>query len=350
MNEFVDSCLKQIHMSNINIKESQVVDIIVDEISNSIKHAQNKTIMSRVIVIGSGPAGYTACIYLGRSNLHPVMIEGDSSCAVVPGGLLTTTKTVENFPGFPDGIDGYQLVENFKQQALNYGTQIISEVVIRIEQYTNYFIVNTNENVYKCEAIIIATGSTPKKLYVPGYDELWNKGVSTCAICDGSLPCFRNRPIAVVGGGDSACEEAEHLSRTASKIYMIHRRDKLRASSIMVERVISNPKIEMVWNSQITRIIGGTSVEAIEIDTNGKLSKIPVKGVFVAIGHVPNSEFISNLVKCDAQGYIVTKDCATSVEGIWAAGDVQDSKYRQAITAAGSGCIAAIEVERWLNA
>jgi thioredoxin reductase (NADPH) len=306
-----------------------------------------------VIIIGSGPAGHTAALYLARANLLPLMLEGDSCGEIVSGGLLTTTKTVENFPGFPEGIDGFDLTERFKEQSLRFGTQIISETANTI--YPNQdgtFSVQTPQKTYLTRSVIIATGSTPNRLYVPGYDEFWHKGISTCAVCDGGLPCFRNVPLAVVGGGDSACEEALHLSHTASKVYLIHRRAELRASKIMIDRVLKNEKIIPVWNSEVVEIKGTSGVETIVLkDTvEGGLQELAVRGLFVAIGHTPNSKFVSELVETDKFGYIITNERKeTNVKGIWAVGDVQDPHYRQAITAAGSGCIAALEVERWLH-
>jgi thioredoxin reductase (NADPH) len=306
------------------------------------------------VIIGSGPAGHTAAIYLSRSNLSPLMIEGDIADGIVSGGLLTTTKTVENFPGFPDGVDGYELTERFKQQSLKYGTTIVSETAKKIEQQDNLFKIYTDSNTYITKSIIIATGSTPKKLYVPGYDTFWNKGISTCAVCDGSLPCFRNVPIAVVGGGDSACEEALHLSHTASIVYLIHRRDTLRASKIMIDRVLSNKKIIPIWNSEVIEIIGNKNIEKLllktSVNNSVNISELQVKGLFVAIGHTPNSDIVKNIVELDDVGYIKTNDKKeTSVKGIWSIGDVQDPLYKQAITAAGSGCIAALEIEKWLR-
>ena len=304
------------------------------------------------IVIGSGPAGHTASLYLARANLSPLMLEGDSTGDIVAGGLLTTTKIVENYPGFPKGVDGYELTERFKEQSLRFGTTIVSETALKINQLVDStFEVHTSHNIYKTRSIIISTGSTPNRLYVPGYDKFWHKGISTCAICDGGLPCYRNVPVAVVGGGDSACEEALHLTHTASKVYLIHRRDTLRASKIMIDRVMKNEKIVFVWNSEVTEIVGEKHVETLIIsNSNGETSNLEVRGLFVAIGHVPNSKFVSSFIETDSSGYIKTNEkMETNIRGIWAAGDVRDPHYRQAITAAGSGCVAALEVERWLH-
>ena len=310
-----------------------------------------------VIIIGSGPAGHTAALYIARSNLNPLMLEGDSSGDVISGGLLTTTKTVENYPGFPDGVDGYELTERFKQQSMRFGTTIISETATKITKNEDEtFVIQTPQMEYHTKAVIISTGSTPNRLYVPGYDTFWHKGISTCAVCDGGLPCYRNVPIAVVGGGDSACEEALHLSHTASKVYLIHRRDTLRASMIMIDRVLKNPKIVPIWNNEVVEIKGGDHIEKLVLkstasnDVSATITELEIRGLFVAIGHVPNSQFVKDLIETDKSGYIITNERKeTNVEGIWAAGDVQDPHYRQAITAAGSGCMAALNVEKWLH-
>jgi thioredoxin reductase (NADPH) len=315
--------------------------------------------MYNVIIIGSGPSAHTAALYLSRSNLSPLLLEGDHHSAIISGGLLTTTKIVENYPGFPEGIDGYELTERFRTTSVKFGTLIKSETATSILKETNnsdgscHFVVITHKNKYMAKSVLIATGSTPKSLDVPGYDQFWQKGISTCAVCDGGLPCYRGVPIAIVGGGDSACEEALHLTHTASKVYIIHRREELRASKIMAMRVKDNPKIEFIWNSEIKEIIGTTDfIEKLVIENNltKKLSELQISGLFVAIGHTPNSDFVKDLVTLDGHGYIITnKKQETNIQGIWSAGDVQDPHYRQAITAAGSGCIAALEIERWLT-
>lgn len=304
-----------------------------------------------VIIVGSGPAGYTSAIYLARANLNPLVLEGTLSDTIIPGGLLTTTKVVENFPGFPEGVDGYELTEAFRKQARRFGTIVKSETVVKITVTDGIFEVTTNENKYRAKAVIMATGSTPKRLDVPGYDDFWHKGVSTCAICDGGLPCYRKVPVCVIGGGDSAAEEVLHLTHTASKVYLIHRRDTLRASKIMIDRVLNNDKIVPIWNSIVIQIHGDTHVTGVTLQNTltGEVSDLLVMGVFVAIGHTPNSDIVSGLVKIDDQGYIETdRHQRTSVPGLYACGDVQDRYYRQAITAAGSGCVAGLEVERYL--
>lgn len=303
------------------------------------------------VIIGSGPAGHTAALYLARANLQPLMLEGDSTGEVVSGGLLTTTKIVENFPGFPEGINGLDLTDRFREQSQRFGTKIVSETVTKIKKLDEIYEIQTSENIYRARTVLLATGSTPKRLYVPGYDEFWHKGISTCAVCDGGLPCYRNVPIAVVGGGDSACEEALHLSHTASLVYLIHRRNQLRASKIMADRVLENKKIIPVWDTEVIKIDGGKNIETLTLKKiTGEVSELKIRGLFVAIGHTPNTKFVEGLVALDENGYIeTTKKMETSLNGIWAAGDVQDPHYRQAVTAAGSGCIAALEIERWLN-
>ena len=304
--------------------------------------------INNVIVIGSGPAGHTAALYLARANLTPLMLEGDSCGDIMSGGLLTTTKIVENYPGFPNGVGGYDLTEMFKEQSKKFGNKIISEDAIEIKNNENIFEIKTSKNIYKTKSIIIATGSTPNRLYIPGYDKFWHNGVSTCAVCDGSF--YKNKIVAVIGGGDSACEDALHLSNIAKQVYLIHRRDKLRASKIMIDRVFKNTKIKIIWDSELIEIKGNNNVEKIILKTKDELTNLDVRGVFVAIGHKPNSKLVSSFIKTDENGYIITnRKYNTNVEGIWAVGDVQDPHYRQAITAAGSGCVAALEVERWLS-
>lgn len=304
------------------------------------------------VIIGSGPAAHTAAIYLSRANFDLVLLEGNSSGNVISGGLLTTTKIVENFPGFPEGVDGYELTEKFKQQSIKFGTNIVSETANCIIREGDKFKIITDKSEFYTKSILLATGSTPNKLDVQGYDKFWHKGISTCAVCDGGLSVYRNVPLIVVGGGDTACEEALHLSNTASKIYMIHRRDKLRASKIMQDRVFNNSKIEILWNTEIQEIIGDNFVEKVLLKNNitNELNTINIRGIFIAIGHKPNSELVKNIVDIDDNGYVITnRQMKTSSEGIWAAGDVQDAIYRQAITAAASGCIAALEIERYFN-
>lgn len=305
--------------------------------------------IANVAIVGSGPAAQTAALHLSRANLNPVLFEGDT----LPGGLFITTKTIKNFPGFPDGIYGYELIEKIKASSLKYGTKILTEQCISIEKEDDLFRVKGTKTSVLAQSIIICTGSTPRKLEIPNFSKYWQNGISTCAVCDGGLHCYyRNKPLAVVGGGDTACEEAFHLSHTASKVYLIHRRDELRASKIMADRIKSNKKIEIIWDTEVVDAFGKENLEGIIIKNNKTLitSNLEVYGLFIAIGHTPNSDLVKNIVNVDESGYIITDHYKkTSVDGIYAAGDVQDPYFRQAITAAGSGCMAALSVERWLN-
>jgi thioredoxin reductase (NADPH) len=303
--------------------------------------------MENIAIIGSGPAGYTAGIYAARANLKPILFEGLES-----GGQLMLTTDVENFPGFVDGIMGPELMQTFKAQAERFGTEIKTETINTIEKNENGFKLVSSKNEYEFKTVIIASGASARWLGVEGEKELQGYGVSACATCDGFF--FKEKTVAVVGGGDSAMEEALFLTKFASKVIVIHRRDQFRASQIMQDRVLNHEKIEVIWNSTVEKINGEGQVTSIDINDikNNTSSSIELDGVFVAIGHDPNVKFLDGLVELDEKGYIktgFTSETRTSVPGVFAAGDVADSIYRQAITAAGSGCQAAIDAERWLD-
>lgn len=304
-----------------------------------------------IVIIGSGPAGYTAAIYTSRANLETVLFEGFYSG--IAGGQLMTTTVVENFPGFPEGIMGSELMGNMKKQAERFGVLILPEDMQSIDMGVYPFIVKGSKTSFQAKSIIIATGARAKRADIPGTldNEFWQKGVSACAICDGAAPIFRGKEVYVIGGGDSAAEEANYLTKFASKVYIVHRREKLRASDIMIKRVFDNPKIEVLFNSEIIMVLGDKVVTQIVLRKNEKEETRPAAGVFFAIGHEPNTSFLSGQIKLDGLGYIMVKEgsTCTNVSGVFAAGDVQDHKYRQAITAAGSGCMSAMDAERWLS-
>ena len=308
----------------------------------------------KLIIIGSGPAGYTAAVYAARANLQPLLFEGFYSGPA--GGQLTTTTEVENYPGFPKGVSGPELVQLFKEQALRFGTKVLPVDVKRVDLNRHPFRVFTEEVEYETQALIIATGATAKRLDIPGSrdGELWQKGVTACAVCDGANPIFRNRPLYVIGGGDSAMEEALFLTHYGSRVYIVHRRDALRASKIMAKRAMEHPKIEILWNSVIASIEGDPIVQRVQIENiqTHAVTTHEAGGVFFAIGHLPNTAFLDGQLRLDENLYITVEPgtCRTTIEGVFAAGDVQDHVYRQAVTAAGTGCMAALEAERWLAA
>jgi thioredoxin reductase (NADPH) len=319
----------------------------------------------KVLIIGSGPAGYTAALYTARANLSPVMVEGgfnENDKSMLPGGQLMITTDVENYPGFPKGVLGPELMELFKQQVERFGTHIVHGFVTKVDLSKRPFRVEVeNEPRYEADALIIATGAVAKLLEIPGERELMGFGVSACATCDGAF--FKNKRVVVVGGGDTAIEEATFLTRYASKVTLIHRRDALRASKIMEERARKNPKIEFIWNTAVTAAIGekpklgqhspSGGLKAVRTKNliTGEEAEFPTDGFFVAIGHKPNTDLFRGQLPLDDLGYLVVEkgSSKTSVEGVFACGDVQDRVYRQAVTAAGSGCMAAIDAERWLE-
>ena len=303
----------------------------------------------KVIIIGSGPAGLTAAIYAARANLEPLVFEG-----IQPGGQLTITTDVENYPGFPDGIMGPELMDNFRKQAQRFGAETHFKNVDKLDLLNKPFKVCVGNDEYESDTVIIATGASAKLLGIESESKLMGHGVSACATCDGFF--FKDREILVVGGGDSAMEEANYLTRFASKVTLVHRRDSFRASKIMQDRVLENPKIDVLWNSEIIDMYGepdkgGLTGVKIKNTLNGDLSDLDCDGVFVAIGHKPNSDLLYNQLELDEAGYIITKgdSSLTSLEGVFAAGDIHDTKYRQAITAAGSGCKAALDAEHYID-
>jgi len=308
----------------------------------------------KIVIIGSGPAGYTAAIYASRANLEPCLFEGFDSGGI-PGGQLMTTTDVENYPGFPDGILGSELMYLLRKQAQRFGSQMIGEDVQSVDLSKRPFLVQGSSTVLETHALIIATGATAKRLDIEGSrdGEFWQKGVSACAVCDGAAPIFKDKPLFVIGGGDSAVEEALFLTKYGSQVFLVHRRDQLRASNIMIDRVKKNSKIQFLWNSVIEKISGDRLVRAVSVKNllTGKLVDLPAAGVFFAIGHKPNTDFSKKQLEMNPVGYILAEkgSTKTSCAGVFACGDVQDPVYRQAITAAGSGCMAALDAEAWLS-
>ncbi|BBH07317.1 NADPH-dependent thioredoxin reductase C [Prunus dulcis] len=307
--------------------------------------------IENVVIIGSGPAGFTAAIYAARANLKPLVFEGYQSG---PGGQLMTTTEVENFPGFPDGITGPDLMDRMRRQAERWGAELYQEDVESIDVKTRPFTVESSERKVKCHTLIFATGATAKRLRIPREDEFWSRGISACAICDGASPLFKGQVLAVVGGGDTATEEALYLTKYARHVHLLVRRDQLRASRAMQDRVYNNPNVTLHFNTETVDVVsnmkGQISGILIRKLDSGEESVLEVKGLFYGIGHSPNSQLLEGQVELDSSGYILVEEgtAKTSVEGVFAAGDVQDHEWRQAVTAAGSGCVAALSVERYL--
>lgn len=300
----------------------------------------------KVLIVGSGPAGYTAAIYAARAGLDPVLYTGGQ-----PGGQLTITNDVENYPGYPDGVNGPQMMEDFKKQAERFGTKVHYGLVTQVELGKRpYKVLVDDKQEILADTLIVATGASAKWLGLESETRLNGLGVSACAVCDGFF--FRGQEVAIVGGGDTACEEASYLANICSKVYMIVRRDELRASQIMQKRVMGNPKIEILWNHETEEVLGGQEVKGVRVKNNqsGEIKELEVSGFFVAIGHQPNTEVFRDLLDMDENGYIktVAGSTRTNIEGVFACGDAQDHIYRQAVTAAGTGCMAALDAERFL--
>lgn len=309
--------------------------------------------VEEVVIVGSGPAAHTAAIYAGRALLKPVLFEGFMAGGVAAGGQLTTTTEVENFPGFPQGIGGPDLMKRMREQSLHCGCNILTKTVDRLDLSKYPFEVYAGDQKMLARVLIIATGATAKRLGVVGEESFWQKGISACAVCDGALPIFRGKNIFVVGGGDTACEEALFLTKYAKKVYLVHRRDTLRASKIMQKKVFAHEKIEILFDQTLQKVEGDSLLTSVTIAStvDSKTKQYDAGGLFYAIGHQPNTAFLQNQLQLDESGYIVTKlgSTRTSVEGVFAAGDVQDREYRQAITAAGSGCMAFMQAAQFLE-
>ncbi|XAR68501.1 Thioredoxin-disulfide reductase [Bertholletia excelsa] len=326
----------------------RVVSSSSDELTSSSAQA-----VENLVIIGSGPAGYTSAIYAARANLKPVVFEGYQAGGV-PGGQLMTTTEVENFPGFPDGITGPDLMDRMRRQAERWGAELFQEDVEFIDVKNSPFTVQSSERKVKCHSVIVATGATARRLRLPREEEFWSRGISACAICDGASPLFKGQVLAVVGGGDTATEEALYLTKYGRHVHLLVRKDQLRASRAMQDRVFNNPNITVHFNTETVDVVSNTKgqmsgILVRKVDT-GEESVLEAKGLFYGIGHTPNSQLLEGQIELDSSGYILVKEgtAKTSVEGVFAAGDVQDHEWRQAITAAGSGCVAALSVERYL--
>jgi thioredoxin reductase (NADPH) len=307
--------------------------------------------VKNVVIVGSGPAGHTAAIYSARANLSPFMFEGYVMGGSA-GGQLTTTTDVENYPGFPEGVEGPELMQLFRKQSERFGTEMVQEDVISADFSQRPFVLKSENREVKAHSVIISTGATAKRMGVPNEEKMWNNGMSACAVCDGALPMFRNQPLMVIGGGDTAVEEATYLAKFGSVVYLVHRRDQLRASKIMQERALKHPKLEILWDTVLEDAVGEDYVTAARLKNvkTQEVREVEVTGLFYAIGHTPNTSVFNGQLDLDDAGYIKLKlgTQETNIEGVFAAGDVHDHKYRQAITAAGTGCAASLEAERWL--
>ena len=314
--------------------------------------------VENVVIIGSGPAGYTAALYTSRANLNPLMIEGEldkDRDEQLPGGQLMITTDVENYPGFPEGIKGPDLMDIFRKQAERFGTRVETGWINKVDFSKRPFRIWAGDRQYQAKTVIITTGAGARFLGIPSEKALFNRGLSACATCDGALPVFRNKHVGVIGGGDTAMEEATFLTRFASKVTVIHRRDQLRASKIMQDKARKNPKIDFKWNATVSEVLdvsaGRVTGVKLKDTKTGSESAMELGGLFIAIGHLPNTGFLKGHVELDGAGYIkVNRDSTTNVDGVFAAGDCVDHVYRQAVTAAGMGCMAAIDAERWLEA
>lgn len=305
-----------------------------------------QTIHSKVLILGAGPAGYTAAIYAARANLEPTLLAGPE-----PGGQLTTTTDVENYPGFPKGISGPEMMEEFRQQAERFGTRVIYDLAVEADLSRRPFVIKGDSDTYTCDALIIATGASARYLGLPSEQRLRNHGVTACATCDGHF--YKGQDVCVIGGGDTAMEEATYLTRMCRSVHLIHRRDSFRASRIMQERALQNPKIVVHYNREVDEVLGDESVQGVRLRdvASGATEELPLTGVFLAIGHTPNSQLFRGQLDMDDAGYLKIArpgSTFTNIDGVFACGDVADKHYRQAITAAGTGCMAAIDAERWL--
>ena len=314
--------------------------------------------VEKVVIIGSGPAGWTAAIYAARANLDPLVFEGFPTQEMIPGGQLMFTTEVENFPGYPNGVTGQEMMADLKAQAVRFETRVITDDIVKCDFSQRPFVLESGENgTVRAHTVILATGAKAKWLGIENEKRLAMSGggVSACAVCDGALPVFRDQHLVVVGGGDTAMEETDYLTKYAGKVTLVHRREEFRASKIMQDRVLNNPKVEVAWNSQVTEVFGDQMITSVELtDTNtGAKRTLDVKGLFIAIGHKPNTDFLGGQITTDETGYITLAEpgtTKTNIPGVFAVGDVADKVYRQAITAAGTGCMGALDAERYLAA